>query len=620
MSDHVKGPGQLSEQPFGGKPFGLAGPDPDAPAIAGANAHRLLYAGFMAIAASGVGFSVRAGILGLWGAEYGFTQTELGGITGGGLTGFGVIIIIGSLIADRIGYGKLMGLAFLLHVLSAAMQLSTGYVFQAFGGSEGHGKDAAYWNLFLAMFLFSVANGVCEVVVNPMTATLFPKQKTHYLNILHAGWPAGLVAGGLLSYVMNGGKIGSWSPLGGHPVHWMIQMSMFLIPVAIYGVMLLGQRLPRSEAAEAGVSSGAMLVAVLSPVFFVLLLAHALVGYVELGTDSWIAKITGTIMQAKTYGLLLFVYTSILMTALRFFAGPIVEKISPLGLLCVSGILGCCGLVLLGRAPSGGAEGVSAPVILFCVLAATVYAMGKTFLWPTMLAVASERFPKGGAIAIGMMGGAGMLSAGLFGGPGIGFKQDYFATAKLTQPDLVTAKDESDEAKKKEKIVEYESAYDRYKADKKNTFLFAFEVQGLDGSKTGVMDLATTPKDSDDYEFNQGELERRLKDKKLNEWWTEYKIPDAEKKSPPIPPSSNKPPKEMAEKDKEPIGAAALYGGQMALQWTAVVPATMAVLYLLLILYFRLQGGYKAVGVHEQKEHDRGEGGTYGEEPPQTLQ
>ena len=112
-------------------------------------------------------------------------------------------------------------------------------------------------------------------------------------------------------------------------------------------------------------------------------MTHALVGYVELGTDSWISKITGAIMDKKQYGLMLFVYTSSLMFVLRFFAGPIVERTSPLGLLFASGVLGATGLTLLGNATS----------ILFCVVAATVYACGKTFLWPTMLAVASEQFP-----------------------------------------------------------------------------------------------------------------------------------------------------------------------------------------------------------------------------------
>jgi hypothetical protein len=139
-----------------------------------------------------------------------------------------------------------------------------------------------------------------------------------------------------------------------------------------------------------------------------------MVGYVELGTDSWISKITGTIMNSPANGLLLFVYTSGLMFVLRFFAGPIVERISPLGLLAASALFGAVGLTLLGNAQGG----------LMCVIAATVYGIGKTFLWPTMLAVVSEQFPKGGAITIGAAGGVGMLAAGLLGGPGIGFLQD----------------------------------------------------------------------------------------------------------------------------------------------------------------------------------------------------
>ena len=83
-----------------------------------------------------------------------------------------------------------------------------------------------------------------------------------------------------------------------------------------------------------------MLGTVFAPVLLVLLVMHALVGYVELGTDSWIGKITGAIMASKQRGLMLFVYTSSLMFALRFFAGPIVERTSPLGLLFASGSWG----------------------------------------------------------------------------------------------------------------------------------------------------------------------------------------------------------------------------------------------------------------------------------------
>src|SRR5581483_10594154 len=104
------------------------------------HAYRLLWAGFFSIFAAGVGFSVRGGILGDWAREYGFTMAELGGITGGGLTGFGVIILLGSLIADRVGYGKLMIFAFLMHVLSAGLQMATGQIYAQFG------RDATYWS------------------------------------------------------------------------------------------------------------------------------------------------------------------------------------------------------------------------------------------------------------------------------------------------------------------------------------------------------------------------------------------------------------------------------------------------------------------------------------------
>lgn len=509
------------------------------------SAHRpkvLLWAGFFAIFAAGVGFSVRAGVLGDWARAYGFTRSELGGITGGGLAGFGVIILLGSLLADWIGYGRLMAFAFVMHIISAGLQLAADPIYKSFG------REGVYWSLYVAMFLFAIANGVCEAVVNPMVATIFPKEKTHYLNILHAGWPGGLIAGGLLSYVMNGGAIGSWVPLG--KVHWLIQMSMFLIPTLIYGVLCMGQKFPKSEAAESGLSIGTMLAQFASPILLLLLFIHALVGYVELGTDSWIGRITGTIMGDETRGLLLFVYTSGLMFILRFFGGPIEHRLSPLGLLCLSGIMGAIGLTLLSRADT----------ISMCVVAASVYALGKTFLWPTMLAVVSERFPKGGAITIGAMGGIGMLSAGFLGGPGIGFKQDYNASKQLREAAPAT--------------------FERYAAEKESTFLF-FHEKGLDGSKVAALDWATQANNSkalpEQREEAEKELKNTLEQSKLAGWWEQAK--------------------DKREEDVKPLDASVLYGGRMALQLTAAVPAIMAVLYLLLIVYFRMTGGYKRVEI-----------------------
>jgi MFS family permease len=562
---------------------------PGAPNI---HANRLLWAGFMAILAEGVGFGVRGGILGQWSHQFGFTMTELGQITGGGLTGFGVIIVISSLVADKIGYGALMVSAFVLHFLSAVVTLAAGVAFTSGLPIFGAGKPAALHCLTVGTFLFAVGNGLCEGVANPLVASLFQKKKAHYLNILHAGWPGGLIIGALASYFMSSGT---------EPVRWEIQMSLFLIPVVLYGAMLLGQKFPKSEAREHGVkytdmlkelgffgalilcfllalwlhdvaaglglpdflgwvAGGVLLLAFgaatkFSPGYFLmilLLVIHAMQGYVELGTDSWVSKITGAILASPQNGLLLFVYISGLMFALRFFAGPIVHKISPIGLMFASTLLAAAGLTMLGHSESA----------IFCVAAATVYAVGKTFMWPTLLAVTSEQFPKGGAITIGAMGGAGMLCAGLLGGPGIGFNQDTHATRQL--------------------MAEHPDVYKRYQADAPDSFLF-FQTTGLDGAKVGALD-----DNGKDLTLAAQNNPNNPTIAKLNNWWTEAKA--------------------TAPQDGPIVTAAELHGSKMAMRITAVIPVIQAAILLCILIYFQSKGGYKQV-------HIEGEGAAAHEVP-----
>ncbi len=515
------------------------------------NRFTLLVASFLTLIAAGVGFAIRGGILGDWGAQYGFTKGELGTITGGGLVGFGVTIILCSLIVDRVGYKPLMIIAFMLHALSAVITLMATPVFQSAG------RDATYWVLYVGMFMFALANGVCESVINPLVATLYPKEKTHYLNILHAGWPGGLIIGGLFAYFFCGSNAAVTH------LRWEIPMLVFLAPTIIYGFLVLKERFPVSEAAAAGVKFGEQLATFASPVLLFLLVLHALIGYVELGTDSWITNIMNNVVA--NYAVLLFVYTSTLMFILRFFAGPIVERINPVGLLLVSSILGCIGLYWLGSA-SG----------LMVVAAGTVYALGKTFLWPTILGVVGERFPKGGALVMGAMGGVGMLSAGLLGGPGIGFKQDYYAAQDLSQASSDT--------------------YARYKAAQPSNFLF-FSAQGLDGSKVATVDdngkqLATDIKNVEEQGLKLSDLPQLAA---LAEWW-------------------NGEASQYAEKDQPLVKEASIYGGRMALKWTALVPLSMAVGFAILLAYFQMTGGYQAVELHGH--HPSGEEFTGGVEGP----
>jgi MFS family permease len=586
------------------------------------NDRLLFWASFLTLIAAGIGFSVRGVIIGDWGAQFGFTQSELGTITGGGLVGFGLAIIFFSFCADLFGYGKLMLVAFLLHSLSAVVTFAAAPVYATYG------KDGAFYCLNAGMWLFALGNGTCEAVINPLTATLFPRNKTHWLNILHAGWPLGLILGVVITLGFE---------QAGTPIRWEYKLGVFLVPVLLYGVLMFNRPFPRSEATTAGVSVSDMMgtvgglgFAVVAALFGVILtgflpallksaagidawwagwaaagaiwlvfvvfsgfsagslviaflyLLHALVGYVELGTDSWITNITTQVLKSGTNAQLAFIWTNALMFTLRFFAGPIVEKINPIGLLLVSALLGTAGLALLGLPFTDS--------VWPWVAAVTVYGIGKTFYWPTLLGVISERFPKGGALALGFSGGVGMMAAGLLGGPGIGYKQDYLAVDKLKATSS--------------------AAYERYQARDdagkpvENGFpvasdlvpQYAPKIAGLDNAKLKVFDdyagvLAGTAKQTTleaDLETLKKEkaagkpVEAKLEENltKLSDWWAKDGKPNYEA-------------------DKGPLGEARLYGAKTALLYTAAVPAILAVGFLLLILLYAATGGYKQVHLEQ---------------------
>lgn len=531
------------------------------------NAGRLLWAGFVAILAAGTGFGVRGGILANWGAEFGFTGAELGVITGAGLTGFCFGIIIGGIVCDKLGYGKLVVAAFALHVISA---------FITFAAMPDQARTVAFNLLYWGTFIFSVANGTLEAVANPLVATLFPNNRTHYLNILHASWPAGLVLGGAIGWFL-GEKLG-W--------HWKWQLGLFLLPTVLYGIMFLGQHMPKSEASQKGLKLGemfkdvgilgALVVCFLLALFFndilslllkdaptaaatiayviagallisvgvltrfslgafllfVLFVTHALLGAVELGTDGWIQNITGNILT-PAQGKILFVFTSAVMFGLRFCADFIEKKLglSPIGILLTCAILATGGLLLTSRIETFAGA----------MLALLVYAVGKTFFWPTMLAVASDRFPRTGAIAISIMGGIGMMSAGMIGGPGLGYAKDRFASAELerTAPEV----------------------YAEYKVDEPKGWLFFKKVSAIDGKKLGEVqeNLKRGRAIVEKQGFNASAAIATLS------------------------------------REQQAVAQASIQGDRETLVADAFIPATMAVIYLGLLIYFKSIGGYRPV-------------------------
>jgi hypothetical protein len=163
--------------------------------------------------------------------------------------------------------------------------------------------------------------------------------------------------------------------------------------------------------------------------FFFLVIIMIPLATTELGTDSWITPLmTGEMADvSKLAGMEIeagwvLVYTSFIMMVLRFFAGPIAHKFSPLGLLAMSAAIAACGLFALSK--SAG---------LWILAAATLYAFGKTFFWPTMLGVESEQCPKGGALTLNMLGGIGMIGVGIIGAPLLGNIQDKFLDKTLLE-------------------------------------------------------------------------------------------------------------------------------------------------------------------------------------------
>jgi fucose permease len=255
-----------------------------------------------------------------------------------------------------------------------------------FAGNIASGPDV-YKALLVGAAIAGVGWGLVETVMNPLIASLYPKEKTAKLNAAHAWWPGGLVVGGLLGVAMSNAGLG-----------WQMKLGIVAIPAVAVFVMSLGMKYPPTERAASGVSTGAMFRELRRPMFLVLFLSMFLTAASELAPGQWVDLALSRTVGMP--GILLLVYVSGLMFLMRHFAGSLVELISPIGILWFSCLGASLGLWALSYAdtPTTG------------LLAATLWGIGVCYMWPTMLATASERFPRGGALLMGLMGTAGTLS------------------------------------------------------------------------------------------------------------------------------------------------------------------------------------------------------------------
>jgi fucose permease len=293
--------------------------------------------------------------------------------------GFAFTIAIGSPLLDYIGMGLLLPLA--------GVCFTAGALLMVFAASLASG-DGVYGVIWAGALITGIGWGLVETVINPLIASLYPSDKTNKLNILHAWWPGGLVIGGLLGVLLSSVGMG-----------WQVKLLLVVFPAIAVIALSLGVKFPPTERAAAGVSMAEMFRELLSPLFLVLFLSMFLTAATELAPGQWVDLALSRTVHMP--GILLLVYVSALMFVMRHFAGALVHRLSPIGLLWFSSLLGSLGLVALSVANS--------PVT--GLLAATVWGTGVCYMWPTMLAAASERFPRGGALLMGLMGTAGTLSA-----------------------------------------------------------------------------------------------------------------------------------------------------------------------------------------------------------------
>ena len=348
------------------------------------NKSRLFWVSVLALFTAGMNAALRSNVAGdlqrifLDPIDKAHSAEMVGSILGVAFLGFAFTIAIGSPLLDYIGMGLLLPLSGVCFLAGTLIVIFAGSI------STGPGVYNVLWG---GAVIIGIGWGLVETVVNPLTATLYPNDKTAKLNSLHAWWPGGLIGGGLVGLA-----------LGELNMNWQVKMATDLIPALGVVILCIGMKFPPTERAASGVSMSSMFKELLNPMFVVLFLSMFLTAASELAPGQWVdIALTRTVGMR---GIWLLVYVSGLMFVMRHFAGAIVNKLSPIGLLWVSCLLASLGLLALSVANS--------PVT--GILAATVWGTGVCYMWPTMLATASERFPKGGALLMGLMGTAGTLS------------------------------------------------------------------------------------------------------------------------------------------------------------------------------------------------------------------
>lgn len=360
----------------------------------GIDRNRLFVASCVAIATTGVVFSIRGDILDALGTEFRLSRYQIGLLLSPAFWGNTVANVLGGSLVDFVGMRRLFFLSTVGYVAGILVVLFA----PAPVGDES--SQFAFMLLYTGFLLFGLSQGLVEAVVNPLAATIYPREKTHRLNILHAWWPGGLIVGGIVAYALTR----LWnldSPTAdSHAVSlgWRVKLSVALVTPIATALLVLRQPFPATERVNAGVTHRQMFGEALRPMFLLWFALMWLTAATEVAPGQWIPSLITNLTGMQ--GILILIYTAGLSFGLRFFAGGLAHRMSPLGLLTASAVLSMIGLYALSTIDSAGEA----------FIAATLFGVGTAYFWPTMLSVTSEVFPRGGAFLLALMGGAGNLA------------------------------------------------------------------------------------------------------------------------------------------------------------------------------------------------------------------
>jgi MFS family permease len=342
--------------------------------------NKLFVASCLALLVTSLSFGIRAGILSQLGDQFHLSATQLGTIAATAFWGFPLAVIIGGIIVDIIGMKKLLLLAFLFHIAGILLTIFS--------------KN--YWGLFISTLLIGIANGTVEAACNPLVASLFTDNKTTKLNHFHLWFPGGIFIGTLIVFFYNKAGIGSIAGFES----WQVQVALMLIPTLIYGYLFSRLRFPVTERVAAGVSTGEMYSSLFKPLFLFMIICMFGTAITELFTGQWIDVLLKNVTDNAI--LILTLDTGVMVVG-RAFAGPVVHRFSPQGVLLISTIVAAIGLYMLGHTNGN---------MIF--VGALVFGMGVCYFWPTMIGFVAENLPKTGAVGLNLMGGAGMFAVSLY--------------------------------------------------------------------------------------------------------------------------------------------------------------------------------------------------------------